>query len=123
MQLIIKKLFIILTVLIYILPLSKLYSSDATDQDFGVIAIMYHRFEENKYPSTNIKIADFKKHLDLIKNEGIKFINPQNFIQELKNNKNQRKILLTIDDGYQSFYNNAWPILKYHLYYLLARVR
>ena len=73
---------------------------------------MYHRFEENKYPSTNIKIADFKKHLDLIKKEGIKFINPQNFIQELKNNKNQRKILLTIDDGYQSFYNNAWPILK-----------
>ena len=50
---------------------------------------MYHRFEENKYPSTNIKIADFKKHLDLIKNEGIKFINPQNFIQELKNNKNK----------------------------------
>ena len=73
---------------------------------------MYHRFEENKYPSTNIKIADFRKHLDLIKNEGIKFINPQNFIQELKNNKNQRKILLTIDDGYQSFYDNAWPILK-----------
>ena len=24
---------------------------------------MYHRFEENKYPSTNIKINDFIEHL------------------------------------------------------------
>ncbi len=30
----------------------------------------------------------------------------------LKKNKTQRKILLTIDDGFLSFYENAWPILK-----------
>jgi len=73
---------------------------------------MYHRFEENKYPSTNIKISDFKKHLNIIKENNIRFINPNNFEQELKNNKEQRKILLTIDDGFLSFYENAWPILK-----------
>ena len=28
---------------------------------------MYHRFEENKYPSTNIRINDFKEHIDLQK--------------------------------------------------------
>ena len=73
---------------------------------------MYHRFEENKYPSTNIRINDFKKHLDVIKKQNIKFVNPKNFERELRNNKMQRKILLTIDDGFSSFYNNAWPILK-----------
>ena len=73
---------------------------------------MYHRFEENKYPSTNIKILDFKKHLEIIKKNNIKFINPKNFEKELVNNKKQRKILLTIDDGFLSFYQNAWPILK-----------
>ena len=35
--------------------------------DFGIITIMYHRFEENKYPSTNIRINDFKNHLQMIK--------------------------------------------------------
>jgi len=25
---------------------------------------------------------------------------------------NQRKILLTVDDAFQSFYQNAWPVLK-----------
>ena len=73
---------------------------------------MYHRFEENKYPSTNIKINEFKKHLEIIKENNITFVNPKNFENALRNGKTQRKILLTIDDGFSSFYKNAWPILK-----------
>ena len=73
---------------------------------------MYHRFEENKYPSTNIKILDFKNHLEVIKKNNIKFINPTNFEKELTDKKKRRKVLLTIDDGFLSFYNNAWPLLK-----------
>ena len=73
---------------------------------------MYHRFEENKYPSTNIKIQDFKTHLNLIEENNLIFINPKDFLNEINNNKSKRKVLLTIDDGYSSFYENAWPILK-----------
>ena len=73
---------------------------------------MYHRFDENKYPSTNIKVEVFKEHLKIIEDSKIKFINPKDFENELKNLKQQRKILLTIDDGFLSFYENAWPILK-----------
>ena len=93
---------------------NNLYSDESLSdiKDFGLISLMYHRFEENKYPSTNIKILDFKKHLDIIQKSNIKFINPKNFEKELSDNKKQRKVLLTIDDGFLSFYNNAWPILK-----------
>ena len=80
--------------------------------DFGIISLMYHRFEENKYPSTNIKINNFKKQLEIIENSGIEFVNPKNFEISLKENKKKRKILLTIDDAFLSFYENAWPILK-----------
>ena len=73
---------------------------------------MYHRFEENKYPSTNIKIDDFKKHLNIIRNQNINFVNPKDFEKTLTSNKNDRKILLTIDDAFLSFYENAWPLLK-----------
>ena len=81
-------------------------------EDFGLISLMYHRFEENQYPSTNIKLLDFKKQLEIIQKDNIKFVNPKNFEDELMNNKKQRKILLTIDDGFLSFYKNAWPVLK-----------
>tara|TARA_A100001015_G_scaffold2383_1_gene3154 strand:- start:2005 stop:3045 length:1041 start_codon:yes stop_codon:yes gene_type:complete len=109
-QLIIRKLLIIF---LFFFPLGlNLNSSEIAVDDFGIITIMYHRFEENKYPSTNIKINNFKEHLKMIKDSGIKFVNPSNFEDELKNNKKERKVLLTIDDGYQSFYDNAWPILK-----------
>jgi len=91
-----------------------LRSNTLTDNidDYGIISIMYHRFEENKYPSTNIKIKDFKEHIRIIEENNISFINPKDFEKELKNNKSKRKILLTIDDGFLSFYKNAWPILK-----------
>ncbi len=93
---------------------NNLYSDTTHEniEDYGLITLMYHRFEENKYPSTNIKIQDFKSHLEIIKNNNIKFINPKNFENEIREHKSQRKILLTIDDGFLSFYQNAWPILK-----------
>jgi len=100
---------------IYILSFQNNLYSDTSLQDiddYGLISLMYHRFEENKYPSTNIRINDFKEHIKIIEQSNIKFINPKEFENELVKNKLQRKILLTIDDGFLSFYENAWPILK-----------
>ena len=93
---------------------NNLYSNNLMKDidDFGIISLMFHRFEENKYPSTNIKINDFKKHLKIIEDNKIAFVNPKKLKDELLNNKKQRKILLTIDDGFLSFYENAWPLLK-----------
>tara|TARA_B100001540_G_scaffold288652_1_gene284006 strand:- start:184 stop:1107 length:924 start_codon:yes stop_codon:yes gene_type:complete len=73
---------------------------------------MYHRFNEDKYPSTNIDMEIFKKQIDLIEEEKIGFINPDEFRINFNLPKNQKKILLTIDDGFTSFYENAWPYLK-----------
>jgi len=73
---------------------------------------MYHRFEENKYPSTNIKIEAFEKHLEIIKNSKFDFYHPKDFENKFDSPKKQKKILLTVDDAFESFYNNAWPLLK-----------
>ena len=73
---------------------------------------MFHRFDESKYPSTNIQLDVFKKQLEIIEKEKIKFILPSKLKENIFSNKNERKILLTIDDGLLSFYENAWPILK-----------
>ena len=73
---------------------------------------MYHRFNEDKYPSTNIDMEIFKKQMDLIQEGKISFINPNDFRLNFNLPKDKKKILLTIDDGFTSFYQNAWPYLK-----------
>ena len=80
--------------------------------DHGVVSIMYHRFNENKYPSTNIKVDIFKKQLELIEKNNIEFYDPIKFDTEFKYPKKNKKVLITIDDAFSSFYENAWPILK-----------
>ena len=87
-------------------------NSTSVIKDYGILAIMYHRFDENKYPSTNIKLDDFKSHINLIENSKFKFISHGQFEDSIKKNNLDKKILLTIDDGFYSFYKNAWPILK-----------
>ena len=80
--------------------------------DEGVLSIMYHRFDEFKYPSTNISMDVFKEHVDLVLDANLTFYHPKNFVNEFDIPKKEKKILLTIDDAFQSFYDNAWPYLK-----------
>ena len=73
---------------------------------------MYHRFNEDKYPSTNINMKIFEKQIEIIREKKINFINPKDFKSNFDLSKTEKKILLTIDDGFTSFYQYAWPYLK-----------
>jgi len=86
---------------------SKYYSND-----HGILSLMYHRFNENKYPSTNIKMEIFKDQMSIIRDLGYEYYKPKFFEEEFNKPKEKKKILITIDDGFKSFYNEAWPYLK-----------
>ena len=73
---------------------------------------MYHRFNESKYPSTNIQMNIFEEQVNIIKKSGYKFLNPNNFHKIYDKEKLEKTILLSVDDGYESFYRYAWPYLK-----------
>ena len=53
----------------------------------------------------------FLKHVQLINSLNYEFIHPNEFKKKFDTPKKQKKILLTIDDGFQSFYEVAWPFL------------
>ena len=50
---------------------SKFFSNDK-----GILSIMYHRFDEIKYPSTNIRMEIFKKQMDIISEKNVRSIRP-----------------------------------------------
>ncbi len=81
-------------------------------EDLGTLSLMYHRFNENEYPSTNVKMDIFEKQINIIKKKKYEFENPENFDLKFNKPKSNKKILITIDDAFTSFYENAWPFLK-----------
>ena len=54
----------------------------------------------------------FDEQMKMIRNLGYEFYYPKVFEEEFDKIKNKKKILITIDDGFQSFYKEAWPYLK-----------
>ena len=85
----------------------KYYSNDK-----GILSLMYHRFDENKYPSTNITMNIFKKQINIIKNLKYNFYDPKDLEKNFHTPKKEKEILITIDDAFSSFYKVAWPYLK-----------
>ena len=78
----------------------------------GTLALMYHRFNENDYPSTNIKMDIFEEQIKIVNELNYDFYDPSEFTKNFKSPKSKKKILITIDDAFTSFYENAWPLLK-----------
>ena len=91
-----------------------LYPFQSFSDEPGIISLMYHRVGEGKYPSTNVSIEMFKQHLQAIETSGLTFIEPGQFKKQILEGKSfsKRYILLTVDDAFKSFYENAWPVLK-----------
>ena len=118
----IDKKFIISLLILLILSISKYFAENLNSLStkdtagnmyaHGIIALMYHRFNENKYPSTNIRNEVFIEQLNEVKKSGIDFIDINQFKKLIKTKLEKNYLLLTIDDGFESFYLNAWPILK-----------
>ena len=54
----------------------------------------------------------FKKQIDLIRSKNLKIESPKNFELNFNDPKLEKKILITIDDAFSSFYNDAWPYLR-----------
>ena len=81
-------------------------------EDKGILSLMYHRFDENKYPSTNIRMDIFKQQIKIIKDSKYNFYDPKNLVENFYTIKIEKKLLITIDDAFSSFYEVAWPYLK-----------
>ena len=80
----------------------------------GATIFMYHRFDESKYPSTNISIEQLKEQLIYLINNDFN-IETINDILEKKRKKElflPKTIGITVDDAFLSFYKNGWPIFK-----------
>ncbi|MCR8634701.1 polysaccharide deacetylase family protein [Paenibacillus radicis (ex Xue et al. 2023)] len=78
-----------------------------------VAVIMYHHVDDEAKSSGTVTTQLFKDQLSLLKNKGYQFITLQQFKEFMQGaSVPHNAVLVTFDDGYESFYTNAYPILK-----------
>jgi len=99
-----------LVAVVFILPASP---SPASAADSAVV-VMYHRFGDGRYPSTNIRLDQFESHLKEIANGPYTVLPLPEIVSALQAGKPlpDRTIGLSVDDAYLSVYKEAWPRLK-----------
>lgn len=86
----------------------------AAAQDSSAVILMYYRFGESEYSSTNIRIDQFEAHLEELKNQRYKVMPVSEIVDKVARGEAlpDRTIGITIDDAYASVYEQAWPRLK-----------
>jgi len=89
-----------------------------TEAEADVTVLIYHRFGEDEYPTTNIAVERFREQLEFLRNSDYTVIPLQQLVQSLRERKKlpPRSVVITIDDGYRSVYDNAWPLLREYGY-------
>ncbi|MBL6931496.1 MAG: polysaccharide deacetylase family protein [Rhodospirillales bacterium] len=80
----------------------------------SAVIFMYHRFGEDDFPSTSIKMEQFEAHLTELKGGGYTVMSLEDIIKAFKDGSElpDKAVALTIDDAYLSVYEKAWPRFK-----------
>ena len=106
--------FIFLTASLPIIPGFAAEETHSSAEGSGVTVLIYHRFGEDKYPSTNIAVERFREQLEFLRTNNYSVISLEQLVQYLKTGAKlpARSVVITIDDGYRSVYENAWPVLR-----------
>lgn len=75
---------------------------------------IYHRFDDSRYPSTNISSQDFKSHLEILHQRGFTVLTLGQILDKIKSGESlpQYCAAITVDDAYRSFLTSGWPLLK-----------
>ncbi len=100
--------FTFIILLFYYTDIAKLYAEPGTS------VFMYHRFGEEKYPSTNVTKDQFLSHIEYVLNSNITVIKLDQVIEALEENRtfSKKTIAFSVDDAYSSFYDFAWPVFR-----------
>ncbi len=80
----------------------------------SISVLIYHRFGDDRYPSTNVRMDQFETQIKWLKENGFSFPTLKQVVDAHKRGETLpgKNILITADDGYQSIADNGWPMLK-----------
>ncbi len=78
------------------------------------VILLYHRFGEDDVPTTNIRAEQFAEHLRILKEGGHHVLPLAEVVAALRDRRPlpDRTVAITVDDGWRSFAEVGWPMLR-----------
>lgn len=104
-----------ITLIVFLLLLLTVCSVTTSAENIPKIPIlMYHHFDEVMTNSVTVNYKNFEEQMKALQVEGYQTITPGELIAFLNGNGTlpEKPIMITMDDGYESNYKYAYPILK-----------
>ncbi len=79
-----------------------------------VNSFIYHRFDDNRYPSTNISVDIFTQQLQFLRERNIPVVSTQDVSERIARGESlpEHAVMITVDDSYLSFYEAGMPIIR-----------
>ena len=84
----------------------------------GAHIFIYHRFNDERHPSTNTTLLELRANFEYFKHNGYEVIPLEKLISALHKKEPipDNWVVLTIDDNYKSFYNHGLALFKEYGY-------
>ncbi len=80
--------------------------------------LIYHRFGEERWPTTNVPLDRFRRQLDYLREHGYRVVPLAEIAGAVRAGRPipDKTVAITVDDGYLSTYTVAWPLLRRYGY-------
>ena len=75
--------------------------------------LLYHRFGDDRYPTTSVSMEDFERQMLYLKENGYRVVRLKEIVRLVKEGRDipEKTVAITIDDGYRSTMK-AYEVLK-----------
>ena len=102
-----------------VIPLKPYDKGGLTPEGFQTVPVLcYHQFSETAIDKMTVTRSAFETQMRFLKDEGYRVISLDQLLDfiDFKGQLPQKAVVITIDDGWRSAYDIAYPILKQYGY-------
>ncbi|MGE0256347.1 MAG: polysaccharide deacetylase family protein [Alphaproteobacteria bacterium] len=80
----------------------------------SAVIFMYHRFGEDAYPTTNVRVEQLESHITELERGGYAVLPVPEILAAIRDGRPlpERAVGITIDDAYSSTWTVGWPRLR-----------
>ena len=100
-----------LSIFVFIFISNSLYSKNVKN---SAVILMYHKFDNSKFPTTNVTLKQFESHIEEFSKPKYNVLPVKYILETILNDGElpENTIGITVDDADKSFINVAWPKFK-----------